>query len=99
MSPTEATVDPPPPGSRLDADHPENGVLIPCRFTQGDLHPQTVGHVRHTGHARRSAAGGTTATGSHTGHGLIVKPDLSLALAQPAPDTSDNATPDRWGRF
>jgi hypothetical protein len=21
------------PGSRLDADHPENGVLIPCRFT------------------------------------------------------------------
>jgi hypothetical protein len=32
MSPTEATVDPPSPGSRLDADHPENGVLIPCRF-------------------------------------------------------------------
>jgi hypothetical protein len=22
----EATVNPPPPGSRLDADHPENGV-------------------------------------------------------------------------
>src|ERR1700691_710688 len=22
------------PGSRLDADHPENGVLIPCRFTR-----------------------------------------------------------------
>ena len=21
------------PGSRLDADHPENGVLIPCRMT------------------------------------------------------------------
>src|ERR1700748_2513832 len=21
------------PGARLDADHPENGVLIPCRFT------------------------------------------------------------------
>ncbi|WP_249152365.1 DUF736 family protein, partial [Bradyrhizobium liaoningense] len=21
------------PGSRLDADHPENGVLIPCRNT------------------------------------------------------------------
>src|SRR5438477_970763 len=32
-SPTEATVDPPSRGSRLDADHPENGVLIPCRFT------------------------------------------------------------------
>jgi hypothetical protein len=32
-SPTEATVDPPSRGSRLDADHPENGVLIPRRFT------------------------------------------------------------------
>src|SRR4051794_8660027 len=29
----EATVDPLSPGSRLDADHPENGVLIPRRFT------------------------------------------------------------------
>jgi hypothetical protein len=29
----EATVDPPSPGSRLDADHPENEVLIPCRLT------------------------------------------------------------------
>jgi hypothetical protein len=29
----EATVDPPSKGSRLDADHPLNGVLIPCRFT------------------------------------------------------------------
>jgi hypothetical protein len=34
-SPTEATVDPPSRGSRLDADHPENGVLIPRRFTDG----------------------------------------------------------------
>src|SRR5580658_6076370 len=33
--PMEATVDPLPPGSRLDADHPENGVLIPCLFTAG----------------------------------------------------------------
>src|SRR5207302_3391946 len=33
VCPTEATVDPPSRGSRLDADHPENGVLIPCRFT------------------------------------------------------------------
>ena len=33
MSPMEATVDPLSRGSRLDADHPENGVLIPCRFT------------------------------------------------------------------
>ena len=32
-SPTEATVDPPSRGFRLDADHPENGVLIPCVFT------------------------------------------------------------------
>jgi hypothetical protein len=29
----EATVDPSSPGSRLDADHPENGVLISCLFT------------------------------------------------------------------
>jgi hypothetical protein len=33
MSAMEANVDPSFPGSRLDADHPENGVLIPCRFT------------------------------------------------------------------
>src|SRR6516165_2606125 len=33
MFPMEATVDPSSPGSRLDADHPENGVLIPCLFT------------------------------------------------------------------
>jgi SAM-dependent methyltransferase len=33
MSLMEATVDPPSRGSRLDADHPLNGVLIPCRFT------------------------------------------------------------------
>src|SRR5437868_5633917 len=37
VSPTEATVDPPSRGSRLDADHPENGVLIPCRFTLEEL--------------------------------------------------------------
>jgi len=29
----EASVDPQPPGSRLDADYPENGVLIPRRNT------------------------------------------------------------------
>ena len=33
MSLTEATVNPPTRGSRLDADHPEYGVLIPCRLT------------------------------------------------------------------
>ncbi len=35
----EATVDPSSPGSRLDADHPKNGVLIPCLFTH-DIHLQ-----------------------------------------------------------
>src|SRR5438477_12030850 len=39
VSPTEATVDPPSRGSRLDADHPENGVLIPCLFTTGTIAP------------------------------------------------------------
>jgi len=29
----EAIVNPPSRGSRVDADHPRNGVLIPCRFT------------------------------------------------------------------
>jgi hypothetical protein len=38
MSPMEATVDPPSPGSRLDADHPKNGVLIPCLFTHLGSH-------------------------------------------------------------
>jgi hypothetical protein len=33
MSLMEAIVDPLTKGSRLDADHPENGVLIPCRIT------------------------------------------------------------------
>jgi transposase len=33
MSAMGDTVDPPSPGSRLDADHPENGVLIPRRIT------------------------------------------------------------------
>ena len=32
----EASVDPQPPGSRLDADYPENGVLIPRRNTADD---------------------------------------------------------------
>src|SRR4051812_14739597 len=42
VSPTEATVDPPSRGSRLDADHPENGVLIPRRFT-GDAQKLVIG--------------------------------------------------------
>src|SRR5260370_16507433 len=33
MFPMEAIVNPTSRGSRLDADHPRNGVLIPCRFT------------------------------------------------------------------
>ena len=33
MSPMEAIVNPPFRGSLLDADHPQNGVLIPRRFT------------------------------------------------------------------
>src|SRR5947209_1294108 len=33
VSPTEATVDPPSRDSRLDANHPQNGGLIPRRLT------------------------------------------------------------------
>jgi uncharacterized protein Yka (UPF0111/DUF47 family) len=43
MSPKEATVDPPSRGSRLDADHPENGVLIPCRFTTIGVEATRIG--------------------------------------------------------
>ena len=32
----EASVDPQPPGSRLDADHPENGVDPPKDVLKGD---------------------------------------------------------------
>src|SRR5215831_12025973 len=41
-SPTEATVDPPSRGSRLDADNPENGVLIPCVFTCDQIERRTI---------------------------------------------------------
>src|SRR6201982_3750477 len=58
VSPTEATVDPPSRGSRLAADHPENGDLIPrgCtvdrRPVQGGIDPAmekdvTIGEHRH----------------------------------------------------
>src|SRR5437660_11849412 len=46
VSPTEATVDPPSRGSRLDADHPENGVLIPRRFTTELLKRGFLGWLR-----------------------------------------------------
>src|SRR6516164_10813364 len=54
MFPMEATVDPSSPGSRLDADHPENGVLIPCLFTvcstagDGPGLPSRAGSERRT---------------------------------------------------
>jgi len=39
----EANVDPSIPGSRLDADHPEKGVLFARRFTSGTAHvPQQI---------------------------------------------------------
>jgi hypothetical protein len=45
------------PGSRLNADHPENGVLIPRRFTVGDgrrqrEHDMEVRHRQQVGLAR-----------------------------------------------
>src|SRR5262245_29293421 len=33
------------PGSRLDADHPENGVLFACRFTPSAGKQLTVTHM------------------------------------------------------
>ena len=43
--PHEATVDRPSRGARLDADHPENGVLIPCRFTAGGAQAWTAANA------------------------------------------------------
>src|SRR3954471_14149641 len=43
------------PGSRLDADHPENGVLIPCRNTRASH--QTCLHVRQLSARLLSAIG------------------------------------------
>ena len=37
-------MDPPSRGSRLDADHPENGVLIPCQFTLYRCHDRLLTH-------------------------------------------------------
>src|SRR3954447_18747070 len=42
MSAMEANVDPSFPGSRLDADHPENGVLIPRRITDRTMADATI---------------------------------------------------------
>src|SRR3954462_5594653 len=54
----EASVDPQPPGSRLDADHPENGVLIPRRTTiDGRLLRRTRPGPR-AAVARRDTVGG-----------------------------------------
>src|SRR3954454_14357303 len=50
MSIMKATVDPLSPGSRLDADHPENGVLIPRRFTAFVRE-----HSPDTGHNRKGS--------------------------------------------
>ena len=42
-------MDHPSPGSRLDADHPENGVLIPCRITLGYVEGQNLAVERYSG--------------------------------------------------
>jgi Winged helix-turn helix len=47
------------PGFRLDADHPENGVLIPCRFTrnvQAQRRRAAGLHHRRSRQARQSLA-------------------------------------------
>src|SRR6202047_3687318 len=61
VSPTEATVDPPSRGSRLDADHPENGVLIPCRSTVR-LRPSS-NEAAEQGRATGSGGGGAKGGG------------------------------------
>jgi hypothetical protein len=58
----EAIVNPPSRGSRLDADHPQNGGLIPCRFTL-ELDPTYVDTIIRrwqalTGGSARHAASG-----------------------------------------
>src|SRR4051812_48566241 len=73
MSPMEATVDPPSPGSRLDADHPDNGVLIPCLFTPWTatmsiartIRPGSAGGPRRTPGDTRAARFGRRKLGYH----------------------------------
>lgn len=47
----EASVDPSARGSRLDADHPKSGVLIPCRNTPKDA--QVILHMLRIGACQR----------------------------------------------
>src|SRR5260370_2759812 len=55
MFPMEAIVNPPSRGSRLDGDHPRNGVLIPCRFT---VNPRFSRKRQYGGPSRRGAGRG-----------------------------------------
>jgi hypothetical protein len=55
----EANVDPSIPGSRLDADHPEKGVLFACRFTamggvSGLMTPTSMIGILARFHGRRN---------------------------------------------
>jgi hypothetical protein len=52
MSLMEAIVDPPFRGSLLDADHPENGVLIPRLITAGAIRA-LIDHITLTPGPRR----------------------------------------------
>jgi hypothetical protein len=51
-------VDPPSRGSRLDADHPENGILIPCGFTGLTRYNQCWSSMQTVDIAQRLMRGG-----------------------------------------
>src|SRR5882724_9229222 len=69
MSPMEAIVNPPSQGSRLDAYHPQNGGLIPCRFTVGGRRPHREVPIEAAFSASADGAGRPRRhrTGDHAG--------------------------------
>src|SRR4029077_5039505 len=87
----EASVDPQPPGSRLDADHPENGDLIPRRNTparEGADQPHMGRRLRREGPRPGSPA---PARGIHEGgqdaRRVPVLPHAAARLGQVWRDT------------
>jgi len=81
MSPMETIVDPPFRGSLLDADHPENGVLIPRRITQLAVIPLAVIDYENQGESTKSALA------------MLTKPSAEMVAAWRAGDLTGAPDP------
>src|SRR3982750_1578699 len=95
MSIMKATVDPLSPGSRLDADHPENGVLIPRRITVALPDEVAVQHLQRgpqlaRGRDGSAAAGLATEVVHHRADAIDADLRiLGLAIPQPPAQALD----------